>query len=74
MAMLEYLLLIVTSVLVVLLIGDEEPVFDLSDLNFFNVALLALCTLSVFFDNIQKSLSGQNANSDRQVFSYVGFK
>lgn len=70
----ECIVFLIFSVFILWFLCDEEPVLDLSDLNLFHVILFTLSLASVLFDNIVKSYFGQNANSDRQVFLYVGFK
>jgi hypothetical protein len=53
---------------------DEEPVLDLTDLNAAHVLVFSASILIVAADNLVKMSRGQYANSDRQVYSYVGFK
>lgn len=67
----EHLLLVIVLVLVCYLTFDEEPMVDVTDLNFVNVALLVISLLVVCIDNSRKSAAGINANADRQVFAYV---
>jgi hypothetical protein len=69
----EWLALIFMSLISFMLFADEEPVFDFTDPNLLSVGLLALCSLSVFCDNLSKSLSGVFCDNDRSVFGYVSY-
>jgi hypothetical protein len=70
----EYLIFILASALVSACVMDEEPVLDLTDLGAAHVLVFAAALLIVSADNLVKMSRGQYANSDRQVFSYAGFK
>lgn len=70
----EYLIFILAATLVSTCTMDEEPVLDLTDLGAAHVLVFAAALLIVSADNLVKMSRGQYANSDRQVFSYAGFK
>lgn len=50
---------------------DEEPVFDLSDLNLFHLIWLVLSVTSIFFDNYSRVSLGQYSDKDRSLFTYL---
>lgn len=65
-----YLILIVSTACLFLIL-DEEPVFDLTDLNLLHVILLTLSIFSIFFDNYSRVSLGQIISKDVSLFSYV---
>ena len=56
------------------LVGDEEPMADLTDLSLLQVIGLLAALLCVFFDTIVKSIYGQSVSSDRVVAAYSWVK
>jgi hypothetical protein len=53
---------------------DEEPIFDLTDVNVIHLVGLAVSLIACINDNIQKAVFGVSAPTDRVLFLYVGLK
>jgi len=70
----EYAAFVLALVSASVCIMDEEPVLDLTDLSATHVLAFSTALLVVSADNLVKMSRGQYTNSDRQVYSYVGFK
>jgi hypothetical protein len=73
-AILEFVYFLLCLVIVLFIFGDEEPLLDITDLNFSHVIVFAVALLSVFFDNFVKGFFGQFMSTDRSTFIYAIFK
>lgn len=50
---------------------DEEPIFDLSDLNVFHLVWFVFSLMAVVFDNYFRISLGQYSDKDRSLWSYL---
>lgn len=53
-----------------LIFFDEEPLFNFSDLNIFNIVFFTICVVSVVLENRFKILNGYYSNNDSNTFMY----
>lgn len=52
---------------------DEEPCFDITDLNVTHCVLLTISAASIIFDNVAKSLFGYSNNLDTKLILFAVF-
>lgn len=68
----KFILVVMVSIMLFSYITlDEEPLFDLSDLNLFHLLWFFFAIISIFIDNYTRLQLGQNVEKDRSLITYL---